>query len=138
MTTTAADLVTVARAGIDEVSVDQLAAELDRGDTVLVDLREPEELAETGRIPGSVHIPRGMLEFRADPTSPYHNDVLHPSRRVVLHCASGARSALGARALQELGYERVAHLDGGIKAWIEAGRPVEDRERSNTAGGGAS
>jgi rhodanese-related sulfurtransferase len=66
-----------------------------------------------------------MLEFRADPTSPYHQAPLDPAARVIVHCASGGRSALAAAALAEMGYERVAHLDGGITAWREAGKPVE-------------
>lgn len=123
-TKTAADMVAEAKAQVQDLTPDQVAAELDRDDVVIVDLREPEELHTTGCIPGAVPIPRGMLEFRADPTSPYHNDRLDPSKRVVLHCASGGRSALGAVTLRELGYADVAHLDGGIKAWLDAGREV--------------
>jgi rhodanese-related sulfurtransferase len=66
-----------------------------------------------------------MLEFRADPTSSYHEAALDPGKRVILHCASGGRSALAARTLRELGYGDVAHLDGGITAWAEEGMPVE-------------
>ena len=91
----------------------------------LVDLREPGELAESGRIAGSTHVPRGMLEFRADPTSPYHQEGFQPERRIILHCATGGRSALAAAALKDMGYTNVAHLDGGLKAWVATGRPVE-------------
>lgn len=125
MTKSAAELVTEAKAHVENLSVSEVAAELAAGDALLVDLREPEELAATGTIPGAVAVPRGMLEFRADPTSPYHQDGFDPSRRVILHCASGGRSALAAVALQEMGYDRVAHLDGGITAWKDAGQPVE-------------
>lgn len=125
MTKSAAELVTEAKARVENLSVSEVAAELAAGDALLVDLREPEELAATGTIPGAVAVPRGMLEFRADPTSPYHQDGFDPSRRVILHCASGGRSALAAVALQEMGYDRVAHLDGGITAWKDAGQPVE-------------
>lgn len=90
-----------------------------------MDLRDDSEVAATGRIPGSLHVPRGMLEFRADPTSPYHNEALDPGQRVILHCASGGRSALAAVTLKDMGYGNVAHLDGGIKAWAEQGNPVE-------------
>ena len=121
----AADLVGEAKSQVQNLTVEQVAAEIQDPDTVLVDLREPAELEENGRIPGSVHVPRGMLEFRADPSSPYHQAPLDPSKRVILHCASGGRSALGAQALQRLGYTNVAHLDGGITAWKEAGQPVE-------------
>jgi rhodanese-related sulfurtransferase len=68
--------------------------------------------------------PRGMLEFHADAATPYHLDALHPERRVIVYCAAGSRSALAARTLQELGYGNVAHLDGGISAWVGEGRPV--------------
>lgn len=121
----AADLVAEAKARIENLDADAVEKELQSGDAVVVDLRDAAELEEHGKIPGSVHIPRGMLEFRADTTSPYHADPLDPAKRVILHCASGGRSALAARTLQEMGYERVAHLDGGINAWKEAGKPTE-------------
>ncbi len=69
-----------------------------------------------------------MLEFWADTTSPYHRSEFDPNRRIILHCASGGRSALAADTLQQMGYTNVAHLDGGIKAWSEAGQPVTKRE----------
>lgn len=66
-----------------------------------------------------------MLEFRADPTSPYHDEHLDPTQRTVLYCASGGRSALAAAALRQLGYHDVAHLDGGFTAWLADGRAVD-------------
>lgn len=120
----AADLVAEAKAGIENLDPDAVEAELASGDAVLVDIREAEELATAGRIAGAVHVPRGMLEFRADPSSPYHQAPLDPSARVILHCASGGRSALAAATLQQMGYDRVAHLDGGMNAWKAAGKPV--------------
>jgi len=125
MTKSASDLVGEAKQQIENLDVDAVERELQSGDAVLVDLREPEELAATGRIPGSVHVPRGMLEFRADPTSPYHQEPFDPSKRTILHCASGGRSALAAATLKAMGYTDVAHLDGGITAWKEAGKPTE-------------
>lgn len=125
MTKRAGDLVTEAKAQVEALDPSAVERELQSGDAVLVDLREPAELAEHGRIPGSVHVPRGMLEFRADPTSSYHQEPLDPSKRVILHCASGGRSALGAATLRAMGYSDVAHLDGGMTAWKEAGNPVE-------------
>jgi rhodanese-related sulfurtransferase len=122
---TAADLVAAAKAQIENLNVDEVEKELATGEALIVDIREADELDATGRIPGAIHIPRGMLEFRADPSSPYHQQPLDPSKRVILHCASGGRSALSAAALQHLGYERVAHLDGGMNAWKEAGKPTE-------------
>ena len=130
----AADMVAEARATIEELTVDELAGELASPNVVLVDLRETDELAVAGSIPQAVHVPRGTLEFQADPASRYHNPALRPERRVILLCATGARSALAAATLARMGYHDVAHLDSGIDAWIESGRPTrrdEDVRQSN-------
>lgn len=132
-TRTAAQMVQEARQRVHNLSVDQVAAELAGGDVLLVDIREPGESAQGGVIPGAVAAPRGMLEFWADPSSPYHRQEFDPQRRVILHCASGGRSALAADTLQQMGYTNVAHLDGGLKAWAEAGQPVS---RAEAAAGG--
>jgi rhodanese-related sulfurtransferase len=118
MTTSAADLVAQAKAKVENLDVEQVAAELERGDVQVVDLRESEELAASGRIPGAVHIPRGLLEFKAA-------EAIDPSKRVILHCAVGGRSALAATTLETMGYTNVAHLDGGFTAWAQAGKPVD-------------
>jgi rhodanese-related sulfurtransferase len=125
---TAAQLVAEARQRVEHLTPDQVAAEVAQGNALLVDLRESEERAQQGTIPGAVHAPRGMLEFYADPGSPYHRPEFDPQRRVILHCASGGRSALAADTLRQLGYTDVAHLDGGLKAWCEAGRPTEGEQ----------
>lgn len=122
---TAAEMVSEAKKQIENLDVEQTAGELEAEDALLVDIREPAERAQNGFIPSAVEAPRGMLEFWADPSSPYHREEFDPGRRIILHCASGGRSALAAVTLQELGYERVAHLDGGFNAWAEAGKPVE-------------
>ena len=123
---TASDMVTEAKQRIQNLTVDEVAEERADPDVVLVDIRESDEIAQHGRIPGAVHLPRGMLEFYADPTSAYHRDQLSPEKRVILHCAAGGRSALAVRTLQELGYTNVAHLDGGFTAWKQAGQPVDE------------
>lgn len=123
MPSTVADLVTQAKGHIENLSPEEVAREAAEG-AVLVDLREPAELQSDGMIEGAVHAPRGMLEFYADPASPYHRAELDRSRRTILYCASGGRSALGAATLEELGYTDVAHLNGGIKAWKAENRPV--------------
>jgi rhodanese-related sulfurtransferase len=123
--TTAAQLVAEAKGRIENLSPEVVAAEMETGDAVLIDLREPEERQQNGVIAGAIHAPRGMLEFYADPTSAYHRPEFDPARRTILHCASGGRSALAADVLQRFGYTRVAHLDGGLKAWKETGLPVE-------------
>ncbi len=122
---TAAEMVAEAKKQVQNLTVDEAAQELEQGDAVLVDVREPSERAQSGYIAGAVEAPRGMLEFWADPTNAYHREEFDPDRRIILHCASGGRSALAAAALQNLGYDNVAHMDGGFKAWKEAGRPVE-------------
>ncbi len=124
--TTASEAVASAKAQIENLTPAQAAAEMENEGAVLIDVREADELTSSGRIPGSIHIPRGMLEFRADPTSSYHQPPLDPSKRVILHCTSGGRSALSALALKQLGYERAANLDGGMTAWKEAGLPISD------------
>jgi rhodanese-related sulfurtransferase len=125
MPKTVADLVAEAKQRVENLSVDQVAAELDGGDAILIDVREQVERDQAGVIPGAVHAPRGMLEFYADPTSPYHRPEFDPDRRIILHCAAGGRSAMSADVLQRMGYGRVAHLDGGFTAWKAAGQPIE-------------
>lgn len=124
MAKTAAEMVAEAKQRVENLSPEQVAKEMEQGDILLVDLREPNELSEHGTIAGAVHAPRGMLEFWADPASAYHREGFDPNRRVILHCASGGRSALAADMLKELGYSNVAHLDGGMNAWKAAGQPV--------------
>ena len=121
---TAAQLVAESKARITNLTVEQAASQIETEKVVLVDLREPGELAEQGAIAGAVHAPRGMLEFYADPASPYHRRELDPSARTIVYCASGGRSALACDLLGQLGYADVANLDGGLKAWKAAGRPV--------------
>lgn len=123
MSATASGLVAEAKSQVQNLTPDEVKSEV-AGGAVLIDLRELTELRLDGMIEGAVHAPRGMLEFWADPTSPYHRPEFDPSRRTVLYCASGGRSALAARTLANLGYGDVAHLDGGIKAWKQAGHPT--------------
>ncbi len=123
MSDTVVDLVTRAKSQVENLTPDQVAREVAEG-AVVVDLREAAELQAEGTIEGAVHAPRGMLEFHADPSSPYHRAEFDPGRRTILFCASGGRSALGAVTLAGLGYTGVAHLDGGLKAWRGAGRPT--------------
>ena len=122
---TAVQLVQEAKSNIENLTPDQVQAEIAKGNVTIVDIRDAPELVN-GTIPGSVHASRGMLEFYADPTSPYHKIELNPDSRIVLHCASGGRSALAVHTLKSLGYKNVAHLDGGFKAWQTAGKPVNN------------
>ena len=124
-TKSATDLVKEAKAHIENLTPAQVQQEVAAGNATLVDIRDGEELKQNGKIAGSVHASRGMLEFYADPTLPYHKPEFKKDKRIILHCASGGRSALAASTLKEMGYENVAHMDGGLKAWKEAGLPTE-------------
>ncbi|MEJ7762116.1 MAG: rhodanese-like domain-containing protein [Thermomicrobiales bacterium] len=121
-----AQMIAEARARVEHLGPDQVAGEMAGGEVLLVDLREAGERAEHGMIPGAIHVPTGTLGSVADPSSPAHRPEFTTGRRIILHCASGVRSALAADAMAGLGFGNVAHLDGGIHAWETAGRPVED------------
>jgi len=118
-------LVEEAKAEIDTLSAEEAIA-LAADDTLIVDLRDVRELRREGRIPGSFHMPRGMLEFWIDPQSPYFKDVFNEDKRVVFHCNRGWRSALAARTAKEMGLERVCHIGGGFAAWVTAGGATEE------------
>lgn len=122
---TAMDLVKEAKSQIENLTPDQVQEEMSKGNVSLIDIRESEELQQTGKIGGSTHAPRGMLEFYADSSLPYHKTEFDKNKRIILHCASGGRSSLAVKTLKEMGYSNIAHLDGGIKAWKEAGKPTE-------------
>lgn len=123
--TTAAQMVADARDRIQEVETKDLIAQHEDPDLVIVDIRDVRERQRSGFIPGSVHAPRGMLEFWVDPESPYHRDVFaQPGKRYVLHCASGWRSALATATLQDMGFE-ASHLREGFSTWADQGGPVE-------------
>lgn len=110
---------------IDTISVEQALALIDDDSTIIVDIRDIRELERDGKIPGSFHAPRGMLEFWVDPESPYHKPIFAEDKRFVLHCAGGLRSALSTQTLQNMGLKNICHIAGGFKAWLEAGYPIE-------------
>lgn len=119
------------KTGLRNLSVEALEARLTDERLLLVDIREIQEQVDHGTIPGSRLVPRGMLEFWADPNSPYHRDFFTEDRSIVVFCAHGQRSALAARALLDMGFPDVAHLEFGFHGWANAERPVEDvAERS--------
>lgn len=121
--TKVSDLVGQAKGKIENLNCDQVQKELESG-ALLVDLREADEREAEGVIPQAIHVPRGMLEFVADPSSPYHRAEFGVAKRIVVHCAKGGRSALAADTLRRMGFDAVAHLDGGFEAWKTDGRPV--------------
>ena len=124
MVTPSMQLIGEALAEVASITVDEALALVDGGDAVFVDVRERAE-HDAGAIAGAVAAPRGFLEFIADPTSPMHNAALSSGRRLVIYCASGGRSALAAKTLQDMGYSEVANLTGGFQGWTEAGGPTE-------------
>jgi rhodanese-related sulfurtransferase len=120
----ARELVAAANATVEMLSVDEVDGLRQRSDVQLIDVREPGEWGK-GHIPGAAHAPRGLLEFKADPSlEAYFDPVFDPAKRLVTYCASGGRSALAAKTLKDMGYPDVAHLQGGITAWTQAGKPV--------------
>ena len=94
------------------------------GDAVLIDIRDIRELHRDGRIDGAFHAPRGMLEFWADPDSPYHKEIFATKGELVLFCASSWRSALAAKTLQDMGFNNIRDMDGGFTAWKTASLPI--------------
>ena len=112
---------------IENMSVADLKAELaGASDLLLIDLRELQERVDLGTIPGSKHVPRGMLEFWADPASPYFRDYFTEDSRIVVFCAGGGRSVYATLALKDMGYPDVAHLEAGFTGWKAAEEPIED------------
>jgi rhodanese-related sulfurtransferase len=123
MPTTVKDMLAAANAAVPRISVADARALHAKGEAVFIDLREPPELAASGTIPGALPIPRGLLEFRADPDSA--DRVVAFERPVVItFCASGGRAALAGKLLQDLGYEDVRNL-GGFKDWVAGGGEVQ-------------
>jgi rhodanese-related sulfurtransferase len=120
------EMVNDAKSRVRVVGKDELERELADGEALVIDIREVQERWNEGAIPGAKHVSRGMLEFWADPTSPYHKGYMDPNRRTILHCAGGLRSALAADTLMKMGYRDVAHLEIGFSGWREAGGAVED------------
>ncbi|MEM7300524.1 MAG: rhodanese-like domain-containing protein [Pseudomonadota bacterium] len=122
----AQELVDRANAEVVTIGVEDSAAAQASGDAVLVDIRDIRELNRVGRIPGAIHAPRGMLEFWVDPESPYHRDVFaQEGKTYILFCAAAGRSALAAKALQDMGFGPVAHMEGGFGLWTEKDMPVD-------------
>ncbi|MHA6728676.1 rhodanese-like domain-containing protein [Devosia sp. A369] len=124
MTSNVKDMLSAANAAVPKISPAEARRMVAEQNAVIIDVRDLPELQATGKIPGSVHIPRGMLEFRADAATPYHDANLTLDRPVILHCASGGRSALSGKTLKEMGYEKVFNL-GSFKDWVDDGGAVE-------------
>ena len=119
------ELVNEANAMITTLTVDQALADQAAKKAILIDIRDIRELEREGRVADAVHAPRGMLEFWFDPQSPYHKVTFaDSSKQYVLFCAAGWRSALAAKSLVEMGFQNIAHIDGGFAAIKENGGQI--------------
>jgi rhodanese-related sulfurtransferase len=118
------EMLAAANAAVPRINAGELRKLASGGDVLIVDIRDAPELAVGGKLKGAVNVSRGMLEFRADPESPYHNPAFRKDKTVVLYCASGGRSALAGKVLQELGYQSVYNA-GAFKDLAEAGLETE-------------
>ena len=123
MTVTAAQLVESAKAEVEAVTPQEAARMVQEEDALLLDVRDAPELQVNGTAIGAHHVPRGMLEFRADPESPLHDAEFRRDRPVITFCAAGPRGVLAAKTLRDMGYGRVVTI-GGFKDWAAAGLPV--------------
>jgi rhodanese-related sulfurtransferase len=118
------EMLAAANAVVPKIGVAETQALMDKGNVLVVDVRDGTEVAASGKVPGAVHASRGLLEFKADPESPYYDKAFSKDKTVVLYCASGGRSALAGKLLQDFGYKDVRNL-GGFKDWVEGGGKVE-------------
>ncbi|MEQ9642832.1 MAG: rhodanese-like domain-containing protein [Alphaproteobacteria bacterium] len=123
-----------AEAEVETWSIEQAKAQLGNDDVVFVDIRDIRELWRDGAIPGAMHAPRGMLEFWVDPDSPYAKEAFQSGKRFMFFCAGGMRSALAAKAVQDMGLSPVCHMAGGYGAWKKADFPTEAKEQKPPKG----
>jgi rhodanese-related sulfurtransferase len=130
MPTSAEEMVAAAKAVVPGITPEAAREMMAAGDVLVVDVRDAPEVEASGEIAGALHVSRGMLEFRADPESPFHHPAFVKDRTVIVYCASGGRSALAGKALLDLGYRDVRNL-GGLEGWLESGgaieKPIEPR-----------
>ncbi len=124
MTTTLQEMMDAANAVVPRITPAEAREMMRRGPALVVDVRDAPEVEQSGKVAGAVHVSRGMLEFRADPASPYHDKKFDKDRTVIVYCASGGRSALSGKMLKDLGYARVYNL-GAFKDWVADGGAVD-------------
>jgi rhodanese-related sulfurtransferase len=118
------EMLAEANAAVPRLDPGEVRNRMDRADVLIVDVRDASELASGGKLKGAVHVPRGMLEFRADPESPYYNPAFQKDKTVLVYCASGGRSALSGKLLKDFGYRSVFNA-GGFKELADAGVETE-------------
>jgi len=124
MATTVKQMLEAANAVVPKITPAQAQAMIGKGNTLVVDVRDAGEVEKSGKVKGAINVSRGLLEFRADPESAYHDKNFAKDKTVILYCASGGRSALSGKALKDLGYADVYNL-GAFKDWAESGGAVE-------------
>ena len=127
MATSVKQLMEAANAAVPRISPAEAQTLMAQGDTLVVDVRDAPELKASGKVAGAVNVSRGMLEFRADPNSPYHDPHFAKDKTVIVYCASGGRSALSGKVLKDMGYGNVYNL-GGFKDWAESGGAIDKAE----------
>jgi rhodanese-related sulfurtransferase len=113
-----------ANAAVPRITLPKAREMIAKGNTLVVDVRDAPEVEKSGKVAGAVHVSRGMLEFRADPESPYHDKHFAKDKSIILYCASGGRAALSGKVLKDMGYDQVYNL-GAFKDWDEGGGEVE-------------
>ncbi len=124
MTTSLKQMMEAANAAVQKITPAQAREMIGKGNTLVVDVRDAPEVEKSGKVAGALHVSRGMLEFRADPDSPYHDKNFAKDKTVILYCASGGRSALAAKVLKDMGYSQVYNV-GAFKDWAEHGGEIE-------------
>jgi rhodanese-related sulfurtransferase len=124
MATNVKQLMEAANAAVRRIPPAEAKELIAKGEALVVDVRDAPEVAASGKVAGAINVSRGMLEFRADPESPYHDANFDKARTVIVYCASGGRSALSGKLLKDMGYEKVFNL-GAFKDWAESGGAVE-------------
>ena len=116
------NLVSEAMSEIKTINADEAYRKFEKNNCNLIDIREINELNNTGRVEGASHIPRGMLEVYLDPNSPIiQNGQVDKNKEFILFCAGGVRSALAVKSLKEMGYEKISHIDGGFAVMSSSG-----------------
>jgi rhodanese-related sulfurtransferase len=124
MATSVKQMMDAANAAVPRITPAQAKEMIAGNNTLVIDVRDAPEVAKSGKVAGAINVSRGMLEFRADPETPYYDQSFDKGKTLILYCASGGRSALAGKVLKDMGYDRVYNL-GAFKEWSESGAPVE-------------
>jgi rhodanese-related sulfurtransferase len=124
MTLSVKQMLEAANAAVPKITPQKAREMMEKGNTLVVDVRDAPEIEKSGKVKGAVHVSRGMLEFRADPDSPYHDKHFARDKNVILYCASGGRAALAGKVLKDMGYDHVYNI-GGFKDWADGGGAIE-------------